>query len=64
MKKEQKKRRSFLKHILAGSAVVAGAAAIVKPAKAESGLPRGPQSDEVLYHESENFKKYYKSLRS
>jgi hypothetical protein len=63
MKQEKDKRRSFLKHILAGSVVVAGAAAAVKPAKAKEGkMPDG--SDDILYHESEDFKKYYKSLRS
>jgi hypothetical protein len=63
MKKEQDKRRSFLKHILAGTAVVMGTAAAVKPAKAKSASDR-KSSDEVLYHESESFKKYYDSLRS
>lgn len=63
MQQEQDKRRSFLKHILAGSAVVVGSAAGSKPAKAKSG-PAGVVSDEVLYTESEEFSKYYKSLRS
>ena len=62
MTQEKDKRRSFLKHILAGSVVVAGAAAAVKPAKAAKEQIQG--SDDVLYHESEDFKKYYKSLRS
>jgi len=61
MKKEQDKRRSFLKHILAGTAVVMGTAAAIKPAKAKSASVR-KNSDEVLYHESESFKKYYESL--
>lgn len=61
MKKEQDKRRSFLKHILAGTAVVMGTAAVIKPAKAKSASVR-KNSDEVLYHESESFKKYYESL--
>ncbi|WP_136809711.1 hypothetical protein [Desulfosediminicola flagellatus] len=63
MKKETDKRRSFLKHILAGSAVVVGTAAAIKPAKAKSG-PAGLESDDVLYKESAEFSKYYKSLRS
>jgi hypothetical protein len=63
MKQEKEKRRSFLKHILAGSAVVVGTAAAIKPAKAKSG-PAVMDSDEVLYKESANFSKYYKSLRS
>lgn len=63
MKQEKDKRRSFLKHILAGSAVVVGTAAVIKPAKAKAG-PVGVESDEVLYKESADFSKYYKSLRS
>ncbi|MCP3891350.1 MAG: twin-arginine translocation signal domain-containing protein [Desulfobulbaceae bacterium] len=62
MKKEEGKRRSFLKHILAGTAAVVGTAAIVRPAKAKSD-PTTIRSDETLYHESESFKKYYKTLR-
>jgi hypothetical protein len=61
--KEDDKRRSFLKHVLAGTAVVAGAATITKPAKAKSAT-KPKQLDETLYHESESFKKYYKTLRS
>lgn len=63
MKQEKDRRRSFLKHILAGSVVVAGAATVVKPAKAKEGKVMNG-SDEILYHESEDFKKYYKSLKS
>jgi len=62
-KKEEDNRRSFLKHILTGTAAVVGTAAIVKPAKAKSAAIID-RSDETLYHESESFKKYYKSLRS
>jgi hypothetical protein len=62
MKQEEGKRRSFLKHILAGTAAVVGTAAIVRPAKAKSG-PTVIRSDETLYHESDSFKKYYKTLR-
>jgi len=63
MKNEQDKRRSFLKHILAGAAVVAGSAAAIRPAKAK---PTASQKDcdDVLYHESDSFKKYYDSLKS
>ncbi len=63
MEKEKKERRSFLKHILAGSAVLAGTAAAVKPARAGTSQTVD-QRGEILYHESESFKKYYKSLRS
>jgi len=63
MQNEKKERRSFLKHILAGSAVLAGAATAIKPARAGT-QKQSVTSDEVLYHESEAFKKYYDSLRS
>lgn len=63
MENEKKERRSFLKHILAGSAVLAGAATAVKPARAGT-QKEIKGSDEILYHESEAFKKYYDSLRS
>ncbi len=63
MKKEREARRSFLKHILAGSAVVAGTVSSVKPVKARPGR-EGKKENEILYHESEAFEKYYKSLRS
>lgn len=63
MENEKKERRSFLKHILAGSAVLAATGAAVKPARA--GTSQVLDSDnEVLYTESDAFKKYYKSLRS
>ena len=65
MKKEEGNRRSFLKHILAGGAVVAGTVAAVGPVKAgKNPVQAFDRQDEVLYHESEDFKKYYKSLRS
>ncbi len=66
MKKEEEKRRSFLKHILAGTAAVIGTAAIVRPAQAKPApsVGRSGRLDETLYHESESFKQYYKSLRS
>ena len=62
MKEEKQERRSFLKRMLAGSAVVATSIAAIKPAKAK---PQGPilsPGDEVLYKETEAFKKYYKTL--
>jgi hypothetical protein len=60
---EDDNRRSFLKHLLVGATAVAGTATAVKPTKAKS---LGPVSakNEILYHESEDFKKYYRSLRS
>ncbi len=63
MKQEKEGRRSFLKNILAGSAVAAGVVAGTKPAQAKTALTE-TQSDEVLYHETDAFKKYYKTLRS
>lgn len=63
MKKEGDNRRSFLKHILAGTAAVAGTAAMIKPVKATA-TTKVSQPGEALYYESEDFKKYYKSLRS
>lgn len=62
MKKEEGKRRSFLKHILAGTAAVVGTATIIRPAKAKSAAVVNSH-DETLYQESENFTKYYKTLR-
>jgi hypothetical protein len=64
MEHEKKERRSFLKHLFAGSAVVAGAASMVKPAQAKTSAPVTEGGDEILYKETESFKKYYKSLRS
>lgn len=67
MKKEEDKRRSFLKHFLAGTAAVMGTAAIIRPAKAKAKSTSAATinlSNETLYHESESFKQYYKSLRS
>jgi len=63
MKEEKDVRRSFLKHILAGSAVVATALAGKKSAEAKVAETLQP-GDEVLYKESEDFKKYYNSIRS
>lgn len=62
MKEEKELRRSFLKRMLAGSAVVATSIAAIKPAKAN---PQGPvvsEGDEVLYKETRAFKKYYETL--
>ncbi len=62
MKQNDDKRRSFLKQIFAGTAVVAGSALIGKKATAqETGSPK--HSDEVLYKKTDAFKKYYDSLR-
>jgi len=63
MKEEKDVRRSFLKHILAGSAVVAATIAGKKSAKAETKTPL-QGGDEVLYKETEDFKKFYNTFRS
>ena len=49
MKKEAEGRRSFLKHIMAGSAVIAGVAAAKKPAQANTGATAIDQGSETLY---------------
>ncbi len=62
MKQNDDKRRSFLKQIFAGTAVIAGSALVGKKVKArESGMEKRP--DEVLYKKTEAFKNYYDSLR-
>jgi len=63
MENEKKQRRSFLKHILAGSAVLAATGSAIKPARAGTS-EQLDSKDEILYQESDSFKKYYKSLRS
>lgn len=62
MKQDKDRRRSFLKHIVAGAAVVAGSLAVIRPVKAKPVFTR-KEGDDVLYHESESFKKYYESLK-
>lgn len=62
MQKDKDKRRSFLKHVLAGAAVVVGGAAAIKPAKAGP-VSQPKENNDILYQESENFKKYYESLK-
>lgn len=62
MKQKKEERRSFLKHLLAGSAIAAGTAVSAKTAKAQS-IKIIDQSRETLYTESEAFKRYYQSLR-
>jgi len=62
MKKEKGNRRTFLKSLLAGSAVAASVTAVGKPLKA--GVEKiSPSGDETLYRETDAFKQYYKSLR-
>ncbi len=61
MKKEEANRRTFLKSLLAGSAVAAGVAVTAKPARTGAATGR-PLVDETLYQESDAFKEYYQSL--
>lgn len=63
MKTDEGSRRSFLKNILAGSAVAATAAVGVKNVKANEETAK-KQTDDVLYRETDDFKKYYETLRS
>ena len=62
MQQNDENRRSFLKQVLAGSAVATGAALTGKKARAKESKT-AQRSDEVLYQETEAFKNYYKSLR-
>ncbi len=62
MKNEGENRRSFLKQLLVGATVAAGAVTAIKPAKAKAAPLKRKGKDEVLYHESEHFKTYYKSI--
>lgn len=64
MEKKEDGRRSFLKHVLAGTAIVAGVAATKKNATAKKNLQTGNGDSETLYRETEEFKKYYESIRS
>lgn len=62
MEQKDDNRRSFLKQILAGSAIVASTTLVGKKAKAKEQMAN-KRPDEVLYRKSEAFKKYYESLR-
>jgi hypothetical protein len=63
MQNEKKERRSFLKHILAGSAVLGWYSRCDKTGESGNSQAHRLKTDEILYHESEAFKKYYDSLR-
>lgn len=62
MKENDDKRRSFLKQILAGSAIVAGSALVGKKVQARE-TKKSNRPEEVLYKKSDDFQKYYDSLR-
>ena len=62
MQQNDENRRSFLKQVLAGSAVATAVALTSKKAGAKENKA-AQRSDEVLYQETDAFKNYYKSLR-
>lgn len=62
MKENDDKRRSFLKQIFAGSAIVAGSALVGKKVQARE-TKENNRPEEVLYKKSDDFQKYYNSLR-
>ncbi len=64
MKDTAEGRRSFLKHILAGSAVIGAAAMTGKTTRAGTAVPDNDPVRDTLYRETEEFRKYYESLRS
>lgn len=61
MKKEDGARRSFLKSVLAGSAAAAVAAVSSTSARAGTKTSK-KQPNEILYRETEDFKRYYETL--
>ena len=63
MNKKEDGRRSFLKHLMAGTAAVAGVAGSKKNALAKKAENAHSDQSEVLYQETDAFKQYYKSLR-
>ncbi len=64
-KKDQDNRRSYLKYVLAGTVAGVATAAMVRTAQANSApVSNHLDETETLYHESDAFKKYYKTLKS
>jgi len=61
MQHNDESRRSFLKTVVAGSAAAATITLTGKKAKAAN--RNTEKADEVLYQETQAFKKYYNSLR-
>lgn len=62
MDENDQKRRSFLKQVVTGSAIIAGSALVSKKAEARK-TEESKRPDEVLYRKSDSFTKYYDSLR-
>ncbi len=65
-KPDKAKRRSFVKGIFCGALGIYGLSAASSSRGKEELHPRGEarSSDEVLYRETEEFRRYYESLRS
>ncbi len=62
MKENDEKRRSFLKQLVAGSAIVAGSTLVSKKVQARE-TAKNKRPEEILYKKSDAFQKYYDSLR-
>ena len=62
MKNNEDSRRTFLKSLLAGSAMAAGVASAARPSRAEVKKEQPDHGQEILYRETDEFKRYYKSL--
>jgi len=62
MKENDDQRRSFLKQMLAGSAIIAGSTVSSRKAQA-SETAKNSRPQEILYKKSDAFQKYYDSLR-
>ncbi len=62
MKETDDKRRSFLKQLAVGSAIAAGSALLGKKVSARE-TDRKKRPDEILYRKTDDFKRYYDSLR-
>jgi len=62
MKENDDRRRSFLKQMLAGTAIIASSAVSGRKAQANE-VERNKRPQEVLYKKSDAFQKYYDSLR-
>ena len=65
-KSDRAKRRSFVKGIFCGALGICGLSAASRSRGEEELHPRrgARSSDEVLYRETEEFRRYYESLRS
>ncbi len=62
--KHGESRRSFVKGLVAGSAVLAGFLATGAKAQAKQASEDRSVPQDILYRETEEFRKYYDMLRS